>query len=95
MNKYCYCTKPLKWDDDVPTKACRNCCRDLVPSNDKVIYTCFRKANCIYWKLNGYYYYVCGDCYHEDNNDSKNDFDQENIMKFILKKFTNSISSIS
>ena len=93
MNRRCYCSTPLQYDDDVPALSCKSCCRDLVPGDDKAVYTCFKKGNCIYWKMNRYYY-VCSDCYEEDKDDIKSDL-VENDMKFVLKKFMHSISSIS
>ena len=42
------------------------------------------------------HYYLCNDCYEEDNGDDiKTDQDQELQLEFVLKKFTSSIRSIS
>lgn len=95
MNKRCYCSRLLEYDNDVPSRNCINCCRDLSPANDEAIYTCFEdESNCIYRKLRDYYY-VCSDCYEEDSEEIKHDWALENKAQFILKKFTHSISSTS
>ena len=98
MNKHCYCLRPLEYDEDVPNLNCKNCCRDLSPVNDEAVYTCFEdESKCIFREMDGFYY-VCSDCYEEENNEIKNDWDHGSKLskvQFILRKFTYSIASSS
>ena len=91
-NQLCYCAHPLKHDAEVPDSRCCNCCKEISPESEEAIYTCFDQ-NCIYRKLVGGHYYVCQDCYEED--DAKKDLNENNKMEFILNKFICSINSIS
>ena len=95
----------LEQDDDVTTTICRNCCRDITPTDDKNIYICFADdSDCIYFKCCGAKYLVCSDCY-ETNNYTDEEMEifihcymsqEENTeMKRILSKFKHSISKIS
>lgn len=86
--------RPLQYDDDnIPNSRCSNCCRDFSPTNDKIIYGCW-EDNCIYEQF-GFQYYVCSNCYEEESDDIKNDWDQENKANFTLEKFACSIASSS
>lgn len=96
MNKHCYCARQLQYDDDVPKSQCRNCCRDLSPDNDEAIYTCFEdETNCVYHEIRRGNYFVCRDCYEEEKEETKNEWDQADKTQFILKKFVLSISAAS
>ena len=77
-------------DDDV----CNNCFREIGFSKDKGIYACRQKKLCIYATF-GNTYYMCSNCYGDHDEDIKDDLDQANKMKFIMKKFLNSISATS
>ena len=95
-SKLCYCANSLKRDGDVwPDSFCSNCYREFNPTKDKEIYTCFDE-NCIHKECIGDYYSLCLDCYDQGgNDDSKEISDNDNKIKFILNKFTSSLSSIS
>ena len=99
MNKRCYCTLSLESDEEIDegVNVCLHCCREILPEIDKIIYTCFgfTEDNCLYNTIsNNGSYYVCSDCYHDDNKneDIEQISDEENQMVFISKKFASGIS---